>query len=207
MRLTSKSILHEQPIPAECAMGVPGPDGPQPGPNRSPHLAWSGAPANTKSYAIICVDIDAPARADDANKTDRTIPYDFPRADFYHWVLVDIPVSRSELTLGVDSSGVTAKGKEPGRTPHGTRGLNNYTQWFGDDPHMGGKYGGYDGPWPPFNDERVHRYMFTLYALDVESLDLPADAGGVEARDAMEGHVLAESSLLGTYTLNPSARV
>src|SRR5690606_34615169 len=102
------------------------PDGPQPGPNRSPHLAWAGAPANTKSFAILCVDIDAPARADDANKSDRTIAYDFPRADFYHWVLVDIPVSRSELTVGVDSDGVTAKGKEPGRTPHGVRGINGY---------------------------------------------------------------------------------
>lgn len=188
-------------------MGVPGADGPQPGPNKSPHLAWSGAPANTKSYVLLCVDIDAPARADDANKTDRTIPYDFERADFHHWVLVDIPVSRSELTEGVDSSGVTAKGKEAGHTPHGTRALNDYTLWFGDDPDMGGKYAGYDGPWPPFNDERIHRYVFTLYALDVESLELPPGAGGIEARTALEGHVLAEATLTGTYTLNPSARL
>jgi len=206
MRLTSKSIHHEQPIPPECAMGVPGPDGPQPGPNRSPHLAWSGAPANTKSYAILCIDVDAPASAEDANKTDRTIPYDYPRSDFVHWVLVDIPVSRSELTEGVDSMAVTPKGKEAGHTPHGTRGLNDYTKWFGDDPQMGGKYAGYDGPWPPFNDERIHRYVFTLYALDVETLGLPDTATGPQVLDAIEGHVLAESSLTGTYTLNPNAR-
>jgi Raf kinase inhibitor-like YbhB/YbcL family protein len=206
MRLTSKSILHEQPIPPECAMGVKGPDGPQPGPNRSPQLAWSGAPATTKSYALLAVDIDAPARADDANKSDRTIPYDFPRADFYHWVLIDIPVSRSELTEGVDSSGITAKGKEAGHTPHGERGLNNYTEWFGDDPEMGGAYAGYDGPWPPFNDERVHRYVFTLYALDVESLGLGARFTGPDVKKAIEGHVLAEASIVGTYTLNANAR-
>jgi Raf kinase inhibitor-like YbhB/YbcL family protein len=206
IRLESKSILHDQPIPPECAMGIPGPDGPQPGPNRSPHLAWLGAPATTKSYAVICVDIDAPASAEDANKSDRTIPYDFPRANFYHWVLVDIPVSRAELTLGVDANGVTAKGKESGRTPHGTRGLNDYTSWFGDDPQMGGAYGGYDGPWPPFNDERVHRYVFTLYALDIESLGLSGKFTGAEAVKAIEGHVLAEASITGTYTLNPNAR-
>lgn len=206
MRLESKSIHHEQPIPKECAMGVKGPEGPQPGPNRSPHLAWSGAPAATKSYAILCVDIDAPARADDANKSDRTIPYDFPRAEFYHWVLADIPVSRMELSEGIDASGVTAKGKAPGHTPHGERGINSYTEWFGDDPDMGGTYAGYDGPWPPFNDERVHRYVFTLYALDVESLGLGERFTGPQVKQAIEGHVLAEASILGTYTLNDQAR-
>lgn len=188
-------------------MGIPGESGPVPGPNKSPHLAWSGAPANTKSYALLCVDIDAPARADDANKADRTIPYDFPRADFYHWVLADIPVSRAELTEGVDAAGITAKGKEPGHTPHGERGVNNYTQWFGHDPDMGGVYGGYDGPWPPFNDERVHRYVFTLYALDIESLGLGKNFTGPDVKKAIEGHVLAESSLIGTYSLNPAARL
>lgn len=207
MRLTSKSILHEQPIPPEYAMGVRGPEGPQPGPNRSPQLAWSGAPANTRSFAILCVDIDAPARADDANKSDRTIPYDFPRTDFYHWVLIDIPISRSELTEGVDSDAVTPKGKPPGHTPHGVRGLNNYTEWFGDDPQMGGAYAGYDGPWPPFNDERIHRYVFTLYALDVEGLGLGERFGGADAKRAIEGHVLAEASVIGSYTLNPKARL
>lgn len=206
MRLTSKSILHEQPIPAEYAMGVRGPDGPVPGPNRSPHFAWSGAPASTKSYVLLCVDNDAPADASVANKPDVTIARDAPRGPFFHWVLVDIPVSRSELTDGVDSSGITAKGKELGHTPHGVRGVNDYTKWFAGDPQMAGQYGGYDGPWPPFNDELVHRYVFTLYALDVESLELTGSFGGADVLAAIEGHVLAESSITGMYTLNPNAR-
>ena len=206
MRLESKSIHHDQPIPAEYAMGVRGPDGPVPGPNRSPHFAWSGAPASTKSYVLLCVDNDVPADATDANKPDRTIPRDAPRTSFYHWVLADIPVSRSELTDGVDSSGITAKGKEPGHTPHGLRGVNNFTDWFGDDPQMGGTYGGYDGPWPPFNDELVHRYVFTLYALDVESLGLSGNFKGPDVVEALQGHILAESSITGLYTLNPNAR-
>lgn len=202
MRLTSKSIVHEQPIPAACALGIPGPNGPQVGPNHSPHLAWSGAPANTKSYVILCVDIDVPHKADDVNKADRTIPVDYPRVDFYHWVLADIPISRMELTEGIDSSGLTPRGKEAGHTPHGERGLNGYTQWFAGDAQMEGKYAGYDGPWPPFNDERVHRYVFTLYALDVESLELSPGFSGPDVKKAIEGHVLAEASLVGTYTLN-----
>jgi Raf kinase inhibitor-like YbhB/YbcL family protein len=206
MRLTSKSIVHDKPIPPECALGVPSPEGPVPGQNRSPHLAWSGAPATTKSYVIIAVDIDAPATAEDANKADRTIPYDFPRAPFYHWVLADIPVSRMELSEGVDSTVLTVKGKAAGHTPHGERGLNSYTEWFKGDPQMEGKYAGYDGPWPPFNDERVHRYVFTLYALDVETLKLSSGFTADDVSKALTGHVLAEASITGTYTLNPNAR-
>ena len=69
---------------------------------------------------------------------------------------------------------------------------------------MGGDYAGYDGPCPPWNDERLHHYRFTLYALDVPTLGLSSAFGGPEALAAMEGHVLAESSWTGTYTLNPS---
>ena len=40
------------------------------------------------------------------------------------------------------------------------------------DPEMGGTYGGDDGPFPPFNDERLHHYNFVVHALDVPSLGL-----------------------------------
>jgi Raf kinase inhibitor-like YbhB/YbcL family protein len=206
MKMSSRSLTNDQPVPAAHALGVPGKDGPVPGPNRSPHLAWSDAPVGAKSFAVVCVDTAAPARADDANRTDRTIPYDFPRADFYHWALVDIPPSRTELPEGIDSDGLTPKGKPPGKTDHGIRGINNYREWFGSDPQMGGDYGGYDGPWPPFNDERVHVYVFTVYALDVASLGLPARFSCTDAVNALSGHVLAEAKLTTTYSLNPSAK-
>lgn len=206
MKLSSRSLTEDGRIPEANAMGIPGGGGPVPGPNKSPHLAWSDAPQATRSFAVICVDVSAPARADDANKADRTIPYDFPRADFYHWTLVDIPKTTTELAEGVDSDGLTPKGKPPGKTDHGVRGINNYREWFGADPDMGGDYGGYDGPWPPFNDERVHEYVFTVYALDVESLGLPERFTAQDALTAMEGHVLARASLTTVYSLNPKAR-
>jgi Raf kinase inhibitor-like YbhB/YbcL family protein len=206
MLLTSKSLSRGQPVPKDNALGVPGPSGPVPGPNKSPHLAWSALPVGVRSFAVICVDPDAPSKADDVNKPDRTVPYDLPRAPFYHWVLVDIPSSVSELSQGLDADGVTPRGKPTGKTPHGVRGLNDYTGWFAADPDMKGKYGGYDGPWPPFNDERRHRYVFTVYALDVESLGLAGDFGAADALRAMEGHILDRASIEATYALNPQAR-
>ena len=71
---------------------------------------------------------------------------------------------------------------------------------------MKGDYGGYDGPGPPWNDERIHHYHFTVFALDVPSLGLEGRFGGPEARAAMEGHVLAMGEWVGTYALNPSLR-
>ncbi|MCM2313962.1 MAG: YbhB/YbcL family Raf kinase inhibitor-like protein [Thermoanaerobaculia bacterium] len=206
MKISSRSIAAGACIPPTYAMGVPGTDGPVPGPNKSPHLAWAEFPPETKSFAIVCHDPDVPSRGDDVNKAGRVVPYDLPRVDFYHWLLIDIAPSTTELAEGVDSDGIVPKGKRPGRTAIGVRGINDYTSWFGDDPDMGGDYGGYDGPWPPFNDERLHHYHFTVYALDVPSLGLPEKFRGPGAMAAMKGHVLDKAELIGTYALNPTAR-
>jgi Raf kinase inhibitor-like YbhB/YbcL family protein len=134
------------------------------------------------------------------------VPADLPRVDFFHWVLVDIPAEIEALAEAADSDGVTARGKKPGPTPHGLRGINNYTDWFSGDADMEGDYGGYDGPCPPWNDSIIHHYHFTVYALDLPSLGLEGRFGGPEALKAMEGHVLAQGKWIGTYTLNPALR-
>ena len=174
--------------------------------NRSPGIAWAGAPAGTASFTIICHDPDVPSVGDDVNKEGRTIPAELPRVDFYHWVLVDIAPTVNALAEGADSDDVTAGGKPPGATDHGTRGVNNYTDWFAGDADMKGDYGGYDGPCPPWNDTVLHHYHFTLYALDVATLGLEGTFGGPEALAAMEGHVLAQAEWVGTYTLNATLR-
>ena len=108
---------------------------------------------------------------------------------------------------GEYSHGFTARGKPGPATLHGARqGLNDYTGWFAGDADMGGDYGGYDGPWPPFNDERLHRYRFTVYALDVDTLGLPPRTTGAEALAAISGHVLDQASITVTYALYPAAR-
>jgi Raf kinase inhibitor-like YbhB/YbcL family protein len=173
-------------------------------PNRNPQVSWRGAPDGTRSFAILCIDLDAPTDATNVNKEGVTVPASLPRAEFSHWVLVDIPGSAASLVEGSDSDGVTPKGKPVGPTSHGVRGINDYTSWFIGDPDMEGVYGGYDGPCPPWNDEIVHRYRFTVHALDVTSLGLDGPFTAADARAAMQGHVLGEASVTGSYTLNPA---
>jgi len=62
-----------------------------------------------------------------------------------------------------------------------------------------------DGSRMEFDDKRLRASLdlaFTVYALDVEELPLEGKFGGAEAKVAMQGHILAQASLTGTYTLN-----
>lgn len=137
------------------------------------------------------------------NQEGREVPVDLPRTDFYHWLLVDLPATLRSLEEGAVASGVVPRGKEADATPVGRAGVNDYTGWFSGDTDMEGEYFGYDGPCPPWNDSIIHRYTFTVYALDVESVDLPAGFTGSDVIAAVEGHTLEQVSLTGTYTLNP----
>ncbi|UCG99076.1 MAG: YbhB/YbcL family Raf kinase inhibitor-like protein [Burkholderiales bacterium] len=172
--------------------------------NRNPHLAWSEAPAGTKSFALICHDRDVPSKPDDVNQEGREVPSSLPRVDFFHWVLVDIAASTTEIDTGAYSHEVTPRGKGGPAAPHGTRqGLNDYTRWFSGDHDMEGDYYGYDGPCPPWNDSLVHHYVFTVFALDIDAVPLDGRFSGADARRAIDGHVLASASITGTYSLNP----
>jgi len=174
--------------------------------NLNPAVSWANAPKETKSFAIICNDPDVPSSGEDVNQEGKTVPADLPRVDFYHWVVVDIPARTTSIAEGAASSGVTPKGKAVGAKPYGVAGINSYTDWFAGDADMGGNYGDYDGPCPPWNDSIMHHYHFTVYALDTESLGLSGVFAGADAIEAMQGHILAESSHMGTYTMNPSVK-
>ena len=205
MRVTSTSFADGQKIPGELAFCVP--DAAHHvclGKNLNPQLAWSDVPAGTRSFAIICHDPDVPSKGDDVNQEGRVVPAALPRVDFFHWVLVDLPAAVNAIKEGEFSNDVTPRGKPGPQAAQGARqGGNNYTDWFTGGNDMRGGYHGYDGPCPPWNDEIVHHYVFTVYALDIEYLPLTGKFGGPEVRAAMQGHILAEASLTGTYTLNP----
>jgi len=204
LTVESESIEHGERVPDAHAFGTPDGSGKAEagGGNRSPHLRWSGAPGGTRSFAVTCVDPDVPGEPDDVNQEGRTVPEGLGRVDFTHWLLVDIPAHVSELAEGAGSSEIVAGGKPTGQTPHGVTGSNSYTGLFAGDPEMGGTYGGYDGPFPPWNDERLHHYHFTVYALDLPSLGLSGDFELDDVRAAIEGHVLDQGELVATYTLN-----
>lgn len=206
MKLTSHSFADGARIPGEFAFCVPAQEGHVClGGNRNPHLAWSDVPAGTKSFVLICHDPDVPSRGDDVNREDRSVPADLPRVDFFHWVVVDLPATLREIEAGRFSDAVTAGGKPGPETLHGARhGINDYTAWFANDDAMRGDYYGYDGPCPPWNDERLHHYVFTLYALDIERCPVDGRFGGADVRKAIAAHVLAQACITGTYSLNPA---
>ncbi|HLS04822.1 MAG TPA: YbhB/YbcL family Raf kinase inhibitor-like protein [Wenzhouxiangella sp.] len=205
MKLVSRDLTDGQPMDTQLAFGKPDAESRMAlSDNRNPHLAWSDAPQGTRSFAILCMDPDVPSVGDDVNQEGRTLPADMPRIDFCHWVMVDIPADVNEVATGQCSDGVTPRGKKSPAGPDGSRqGLNDYTVFMADDPDMAGEYFGYDGPCPPWNDERMHHYTFTVYALDTDRLDLPEKFTGQDALKAMKSHVLASASLTGTYSLNP----
>ncbi len=97
-----------------------------------------------------------------------------PKMTWVHWVLYNIPPSVSGLPEGVAA------------LPPGTReGLNDFQRKA------------YGGPHPPVGR---HRYFHKLYALDT-LLDFDGTPKKADIEKAMQGHVLADASLMGTYRL------
>ena len=97
-----------------------------------------------------------------------------PKMTWVHWVLYDIPATTTDLPEAV----------QPAALPPGTReGVNDW------------KRTGYGGPCPPIGR---HRYFHKLYALDVVLPDLKRPSKAALEK-AMEGHVLAQATLVGTY--------
>ncbi len=180
--------------------------------NKNPHLIWSEVPEGTQSFVVLCIDDCAPTDGTDVNQPDREVPADLPRADFFHWILINIPADMREITAGQFSNEVTPRGKagpvvptkELVETPL-RHGINDYTYWFANDHDMQGDYYGYDGPCPPWNDSIVHKYTFTVYALDIPELKMPLasklNISSVKRR--MENHILDTASWTGVYTLTP----
>lgn len=214
MRLWSDSFTEGGVLPAECAFACIDPDRRvRLSNNRNPHLAWDDVPAAAHSLALFCRDVDAPSSAASVNQTGQSVPAGLARVDFYHWTLVDIPLELSGVGEGQFSELVTPHGKPGPPVPfmvkngieHQLRqGLNDYTSWFVGEPDLAGEYYGYDGPFPPWNDERAHAYVFTLYALDTSRFPLEGSFTGAQARQALRGHILDEAQVYCVYSLNPA---
>ena len=116
------------------------------GGNVSPQLVWSGVPSGAKSLALQVYDPDAPSGS-----------------GFWHWAVYDIPPDATGLPRGA--------GNNAAMLPAGAFGGN--TDFL--DTGATGVNGNYGGPCPPAGDP-PHRYIFTLYALAVDKLEV---AGGV----------------------------
>jgi hypothetical protein len=133
------------------------------GGNKSPHLRWEEAPAGTKSIALTCFDPDAPTGS-----------------GFWHWVVVNIPPSVTELPL---DAGNPAAGKLPA-------GALQVRADFGKP--------GYGGPCPPPGDH-PHRYLFTVHAVSMDALPVTADTSAAVVGFYLNFNTLAKASLMGLY--------
>jgi len=101
---------------------------------------------------------------------------DAPVGDWVHWVLFNLPPETTQLTAGVLRQAKLSSGA--------VQGLNDYNR------------SGYDGPWPP--PGKAHRYFFKVFALDTK-LSLTPTARKTDLIKAVQGHILAQGQLIGTF--------
>lgn len=150
--VTSTDVTDGQPMDDQHAHTSLG------GSNLSPQLSWSGFPAETRGFVVTCYDPDAPTGS-----------------GFWHWLVVNLPVTVTELARGVD--------KLPGdafsvRNDYGERN--------------------YGGSAPPTGD-RPHRYVFAVHAIDVDKLEVSADATPAYVGFNLAFHTLARAVIRPTY--------
>jgi hypothetical protein len=204
LKVKVDSFKSGQVIPGKYAFCIPATTGhTAPGGNINPKISWSKGPRGTKSYAIIVTDPDVPTIRDNMNKEGVTVSASIPRRTFYHFLLVDIPPDVRSLAESADSKGRVVHGKPATPTVTGVRGLNDYTTVLAGNEAMKGKYYGYDGPCSPWNDEIVHHYHFTVYALSVPKLALNGDFNGIDAMAAIKDKMLAQGEVVGLYSQYP----
>ncbi|HWA23120.1 MAG TPA: YbhB/YbcL family Raf kinase inhibitor-like protein [Caulobacterales bacterium] len=159
--------------------------------NISPAVQWTPGPPGTQSYVLIMTDVDVPADLTLINRPGVILGEDTPRMSLVHWLLIDIPANITRLERGVESDGYRAPGLPVGKTSHGVRGANAYTYFFPKDSPLASVRGGYDGPCPPRNDTRPHRYITRIYALDIPTLGLEGVFFADEVERKLRDHVLA----------------
>lgn len=153
--LTSDDVHNGEPMDARYAHDSTG------GENVSPQLSWSGFPDETKSFVVTCFDPDAPTGS-----------------GFWHWVLVDVPASVTELPGAVRESDLG--------------GAFSIRNDYGDT--------GYGGAAPPPGD-RPHRYVFAVHAVDVERLDVSREASPAFVGFNLAFHTLARAVIRPTYQI------
>lgn len=163
------------------------------GDNISPEISWNPGPEGTQSYAIIVVDRDALQKIDDRNVEGKKIVDYVPRQNFYHWMLVNIPANIYSIP------------EKDGRNKnYGDQLVNDFLKLTNTKPTAQNKlkFTGYDGPCPPWNDERVHNYHFKVYALSTR-FNIGEENQGDDIVRKIAPYVLATGEVVGTYTLNP----
>jgi ribose transport system ATP-binding protein len=136
----------------------------------SPPLSWENPPRGTRSFALAVTDPDLPPQ------------FNFPRA-FAHWMVINIPADATGLAEGASPGGQLPQGAIELPSDFVTFGIPGYGR-------------GYGGPWPP---DSAHRYIFALYALKSERLEIPEGADYVDFVRAVMPVTITTATLVGVY--------
>lgn len=188
MKLYSPNIKNHQSIPekyARCKLdnnqAISKSD------DISPSFIFSKITNRAASLALICIDLDAPIESMLRLKDKLMIAYDCPRREFCHLIAINIDPKVSMISEASLSKvdGITL-------------GLNDYSS---------GNQLGYSGPCPPSNDLRIHRYRFSLLALDIESLETPKVFRYEQIKQVLEARTIEQASFTATYTLNSGLKL
>ena len=136
----------------------------------SPPLEWENSPRGARSFALAVTDPDLPAQ------------FEFPRT-FAHWLIVDIPAGATGLPEGASLGGSLPQGAVELASDFVTFNIPGYGR-------------GYGGPWP---SDAAHRYIFTLYALKSDRLDISEAADYSEFVRAVLPVAITQATFVGVY--------
>jgi Raf kinase inhibitor-like YbhB/YbcL family protein len=131
------------------------------GGNTSPQLSWEGFPAETRGFVVTCFDPDAPTPS-----------------GFWHWLLVGLPATVTELPAGAGSTERLDNGAFHVRNDFSTKS--------------------YGGAAPPEGDQ-MHRYYFVVHAIDIEALDVDSGVSPAVVSFNLAFHTLARAIITPTY--------
>ena len=151
-KLKSEELKHNDTLPNAQVYKGYGCEGE----NVSPQLSWINEPINTKSFALVCHDPDAPREN-----------------GWYHWLVVNIPLNIKSIEKA---------GKIKGA-------LETKTDF---------EKAGYGGACPPIG-HGIHHYNFTIYALDIEKLDVNENDNPLDVENKIKKHAIAKSTITGLF--------
>jgi Raf kinase inhibitor-like YbhB/YbcL family protein len=138
------------------------------GANKSPQLTWENAPSGTKSFAITMIDLNA---------FGPNIPFD-------HWIVINIPTSSSSLVK--DAGNASGKNLPAGasHTPNGA-----YPNYVTNPDYVKA----YAGVCP--NVGNNNQYEITVYALNVSTLNVTANATSTEVKAAIKAATISSTKM------------
>ncbi len=165
------------------------------GKNLSPTLKWKNPPKKTKSYVLVVTDPDVPVDRSDVNKSGEVIAKNARRQMVFHWIVTDIPSKVRRLRSGAGSLSPLELGQPVTKLRNKWASIAPYSDRvvFSDS---------YVGPCPPSNDQRDHRYVFTLFALGVPKV--PVNLNQKQLMKFVAANKLGATQLIATKTNRPT---